>query len=64
MSKLAIKQFITTSERYLRLTEKDRSLLNRDQTNRCNGSDSGTISKIRQVSYRRYVSQINNAGAK
>lgn len=64
MSKLAIKQFMITSERYLRLSEKDRSAFNRNQNDRFNYSDNGAISKSRQISYRRYVAQINTASAK
>ena len=64
MSKLAIKQFMNTSERYLRLSEKDRSKFNRNQIDPFNYYDNGAISKSRQISYRRYVAQINTASAK
>lgn len=64
MCKLAIKQFMITSERYLRLSEKDRPAFNRNQIDRFNYSDNGAISKSRQISYRRYVAQINTASTK
>ena len=64
MSKLSVDQFIKASELYLRLTEKGRPVFYRDQIDRFNCSDKGAISKSSQISYRRYVDQINNTRAK
>lgn len=64
MSRLAVSQFITTSELYLRLTEKDRSALNIDEIDRLIYTENGSISECINFSYRGYVAQINNNCAK